>query len=224
MAKKKAVKTAAIELENLRKFEAAQKKKARTRNVITVAGCLVAAFAVVVTFALVSVNIAGNNTASTDTDANKTDETKQDTGTVTPGPTPTTHVAGVPDGAGTVDISSATPTFTAGDWSNDGKIHVQVLEAGSGPEITANETVNAHYLGWKASDGKEFDGTFSRGGQPIEFPLSGVIPGWTYGIAGTHVGDKLAIYIPHEYGYATKPASDPTGGDLVFYVNVVSAK
>jgi len=98
---------------------------------------------------------------------------------------------------------------------------VQVLEEGDGKEATAESTVKAHYTGWNWSQGKQFDSSFSRG-EPTEFPLSGVIPGWTQGLAGLKEGAKVVLTIPTELAY-TQGQGD-AAGDLVFYVELTEVK
>ena len=103
---------------------------------------------------------------------------------------------------------------------------VKTLSQGDGTEIAAEDTVVVNYVGWQW-DGKEpFDSSWQRG-TPTSFPLSGVISGWTCGLQGTHVGDRVLMSIPGELAYGDKPATPPPGqqgqpsGDLVFVVDVL---
>jgi peptidylprolyl isomerase len=230
MAKNNNAKAAAAELQKIENYENAKRKKARTRNLVTIIGCSLAAFAIVVTFAIVQVNVAtppeaADSTSQDDTtadDATKDDTTANDTvaqGTVAP------VSIGAPAGGGSVEVGAdGAPVFTAGndDWDSSGSVQVKVIEEGTGDVLTTADTISAKYEGWTASDGVSFDGTYTNGSDAISFPLSGVIPGWTYGIAGQKVGSKLAIYIPAIYGYGHTPGAGRPAGPLVFYVDVVS--
>jgi len=67
----------------------------------------------------------------------------------------------------------------------------------------ATDTVNVHYHG-TLLDGTVFDSSVQRG-QPISFPLNGVIPGWTEGLQLMKVGDKFKFEIPPNLAYGANP-------------------
>jgi FKBP-type peptidyl-prolyl cis-trans isomerase len=97
----------------------------------------------------------------------------------------------------------------------------KVLSAGKGgPKPTADDTVKVHYTGW-TTDGKMFDSSVQRG-QPAEFPLRGVIPGWTDAIPVMSVGDKVRFWIPEEMAYKGQPGRPQ--GVLVFDVELLEIK
>lgn len=75
------------------------------------------------------------------------------------------------------------------------------LIAGAGEEATAGATVTTDYLGvsW-LNGGTEFDNSYDSG-QPISFPLDGVIAGWQEGIPGMQVGGRRLLIIPPELAY-----------------------
>jgi peptidylprolyl isomerase len=98
---------------------------------------------------------------------------------------------------------------------------VQVTEEGDGKEATAESTVKANYAGWNWAEGKEFDSSFSRG-EPTEFPLNGVIEGWTKGLTGLKEGAKVMLSIPTELAYVQ--GQGDASGDLIFYVELVEVK
>lgn len=98
---------------------------------------------------------------------------------------------------------------------------VQVLKEGTGKAATAKSTVKANYAGWNWGKGKEFDSSFSRG-EAAEFPLSGVIEGWTKGLTGMKEGSKVMLSIPAEMAYAS--GQGDAIGDLVFYVELTDVK
>ncbi|MGE3107226.1 MAG: FKBP-type peptidyl-prolyl cis-trans isomerase [Phycisphaerales bacterium] len=104
-------------------------------------------------------------------------------------------------------------------------------KVGDGPEVPPVERgkpapiVNVHYRGTLKSDGKEFDSSYSRG-EPIEFALTQVIPGWTYGIPGMKVGGKRKLIIPWQFAYGEQGAGGLIGpkADLVFEVELLGVK
>ena len=95
---------------------------------------------------------------------------------------------------------------------------VKVIEEGAGEEITEADTIAANYTGW-SWQGEQFDSSFERG-EPSEFPLSGVIPGWTQGLSGLKAGSKVLLVIPSEMAYGDQPQQGPAG-PLAFYVEIV---
>ena len=97
----------------------------------------------------------------------------------------------------------------------------KVLTAGTGKDHpAAASTVKVHYTGW-TTDGKMFDSSVSRG-EPAEFPLSGVIKGWTEGVQLMVVGEKRRFWIPEELAYGpVVPGSGRPGGLLVFDVELL---
>ncbi len=96
----------------------------------------------------------------------------------------------------------------------------KVLEAGTGTEHPGpTDKVKVHYTGW-TKDGKMFDSSVLRG-QPITFPLNGVIPGWTEGLELMVVGEKRRLWIPAALAYGTNPRPGAPKGDLVFDVELL---
>ena len=98
----------------------------------------------------------------------------------------------------------------------------QVLRHGTGsvsPKVT--DTVNVHYHG-TLLDGTVFDSSVERG-QPISFPLNGVIPGWTEGLQLMKVGDKFKFEIPPNLAYGPNSPSPkiPPNSTLVFEVELL---
>jgi hypothetical protein len=98
------------------------------------------------------------------------------------------------------------------------------IQEGNGDEVQAGDCVAALYYGTLASDGTTFDGNYDTG-TPIEFPLNGVIPGWTEGIPGMKVGGIRRLEIPaaQAYGEAERPGI-PADSDLVFEVEILSTR
>lgn len=94
----------------------------------------------------------------------------------------------------------------------------KVLKKGSGTaKPTAADTVEVHYTGW-TTDGRMFDSSVVRG-EPTQFPLGGVIPGWTDGLQVMSVGEKTLFWIPEELAYKGKPGRPQ--GMLVFEVELL---
>ena len=103
-------------------------------------------------------------------------------------------------------------------------LQYEVLVPGKGPKPTAESTVKVHYEG-TLIDGTIFDSSYQRG-EPIEFPLNGVIKGWTEGLQLMPVGAKYKLYIPYELGYGERGAgqSIPPYATLIFTVELLEIK
>jgi len=87
-------------------------------------------------------------------------------------------------------------------------LQYEIIEAGSGDTPSAKSTVRTHYRG-TLINGKEFDSSYGRG-EPAEFPVGGVIGGWTEALQSMPVGSKWKLYIPHNLAYGEQGA----GGDI----------
>jgi FKBP-type peptidyl-prolyl cis-trans isomerase len=96
----------------------------------------------------------------------------------------------------------------------------KVLEKGSGEaKPAATSTVRVHYTGW-TTDGEMFDSSIVRD-QPAEFPLNGVIAGWTEGLQLMTPGEKRRFWIPAELAYGDNPQGGRPAGMLVFDVELL---
>jgi FKBP-type peptidyl-prolyl cis-trans isomerase len=98
----------------------------------------------------------------------------------------------------------------------------QVLKKGTGTvSPKATDTVKVHYHG-TLLDGTVFDSSVERG-EPISFPLNGVIPGWTEGVQLMKVGDKFKFEIPPNLAYGANSPSPkiPPNSTLVFEVELL---
>jgi FKBP-type peptidyl-prolyl cis-trans isomerase len=99
----------------------------------------------------------------------------------------------------------------------------QVLRQGTGETPKATSTVKAHYTGWLTS-GKKFDSSWDRG-QAADFPLQGVVRGWTEGLQLVQEGGSILLVIPPELGYgAQAKATIPANSTLVFVVDLIDSK
>jgi FKBP-type peptidyl-prolyl cis-trans isomerase len=96
-------------------------------------------------------------------------------------------------------------------------IYYVVEKSGNGKHATAADKVKVHYKGYKL-DGTTFDSSYDRG-QPIEFPLSGVIKGWTEGIPLFEEGGKGTLLIPSSlaYGQNAPPGSTIKANEVLLF-------
>ena len=96
----------------------------------------------------------------------------------------------------------------------------KVLTPGTGKDHPGpTDKVKVHYTGWTTA-GQMFDSSVTRG-QPITFPLNGVIPGWTEGVALMVVGEKRRLWIPAALAYGEHPRGGQPAGDIVFDVELL---
>lgn len=101
-------------------------------------------------------------------------------------------------------------------------LQYEVLNAGEGDKPARESTVRTHYHG-TLIDGTVFDSSYQRG-EPAEFPVSGVIAGWTEALQMMPVGAKYRLYIPHELAYGERGAGHaiPPFSALVFDVELLA--
>jgi FKBP-type peptidyl-prolyl cis-trans isomerase len=103
-------------------------------------------------------------------------------------------------------------------------LQYQAIKSGSGKTPSLTSTVKVHYEG-KLLDGKVFDSSIARG-EPIEFLVNGVIPGWTEALQRMKVGDKWKLFIPPGLAYGERGAGSDIGPNelLVFEVELLDVK
>jgi FKBP-type peptidyl-prolyl cis-trans isomerase FklB len=111
----------------------------------------------------------------------------------------------------------------AGIITTESGLQYEVLVPGNGVSPAAVDTVTCHYRG-TFIDGKGFDNSYDRG-QPISFPLTGVIKGWTEGLQLMKIGAKYKFYVPYQLGYGEYDyMSIPGGSVLIFEVELIDVK
>lgn len=100
-------------------------------------------------------------------------------------------------------------------------LQYEILTEGTGKQPKATDTVRCHYEG-SLINGSVFDSSYKRG-EPAEFGLSQVIPGWTEGVQLMKEGSKYRFYIPYLLGYGENGAgsSIPPYSTLIFDVELI---
>jgi FKBP-type peptidyl-prolyl cis-trans isomerase FklB len=100
-------------------------------------------------------------------------------------------------------------------------LQYKVLTPGTGPKPAATDSVVCNYRG-TLLDNTEFDSSYKRG-QPMTFPVSGVIKGWTEALQLMPVGSKWQLFVPSDLAYGERPQG-PGGPNatLVFEVELLS--
>ena len=99
-------------------------------------------------------------------------------------------------------------------------LQYEVITAGEGAQPTRESNVRTHYHG-TLIDGTVFDSSYERG-QPAEFPVGGVIAGWTEALQLMNAGSKWRLYVPSELAYGAQGVgSIPPHSVLVFDVELL---
>jgi FKBP-type peptidyl-prolyl cis-trans isomerase FkpA len=119
------------------------------------------------------------------------------------------------------DAVAAAAAKEAGAVVTPSGLVYRVLKDGTGASPTASDKVKVHYRG-TFPDGKEFDSSYKRG-EPIEFPLNGVIPCWTEGVQRMKVGGKAKLTCPSAIAYGARGAGGviPPNATLFFEVELL---
>lgn len=100
-------------------------------------------------------------------------------------------------------------------------LQYEVIQAGSGPSPGLFDGVKTHYHG-TLLNGEVFDSSVDRG-EPVSFPVNGVIPGWTEALQRMKVGDKWRLFLPSELAYGASGVGNVIGPfePLVFEVELL---
>jgi len=103
-------------------------------------------------------------------------------------------------------------------------LQYKVIKAGTGKKPKLNDAVTVNYRG-TLIDGTEFDSSFRRG-QPANFPVSGVIPGWTEAMQLMTEGAKWQLFIPPNLAYGERGAGGLIGPNatLIFEIELISVQ
>ncbi|AQT82782.1 peptidylprolyl isomerase [Mycolicibacterium litorale] len=134
----------------------------------------------------------------------------------------------LPGATGTVAVTGSTdtaaPVVKVSAPFSVAETQVHTLQAGTGPVVAPTATVSVCYMGVNGRDGSVFDSSYERG-EPAEFSLDGVVPGFQKAIAGQKVGSTVAVAMVPADGYPQgQPAAGIQPGDtLVFAIKILSA-
>ncbi len=120
--------------------------------------------------------------------------------------------------------------FLAANKSKDGVVTLpdglqyKILTPGTGPKPAATDSVVCNYRGTLVN-GTEFDSSYKRG-QPVTFPVNGVIKGWQEALPLMPVGSKWQLFVPSELAYGDHAMSPELGANstLIFEVELLSIK
>jgi FKBP-type peptidyl-prolyl cis-trans isomerase len=224
------------QLEERRAREAARKQ---TTLIASIVGTLVV-IALVIVIVAVSVsggsgkkNNAGGDTVSTPATTPASSSASSSAPVIT---TPTAPCAKPPKGktaafegvtiTGATDLKHA-PKVKSLSEKAPTTLQCQDLVVGTGKAATPTSTVSVQYLGVLYKNGTAFDSSWSRGGKPISFPLTGVVPGFTQGIGGSgkvapmKVGGRRIMILPAALAYGSSAnGSIPANSPLVFVVDL----
>ncbi|MER5458845.1 FKBP-type peptidyl-prolyl cis-trans isomerase [Micromonospora sp. NPDC002389] len=116
------------------------------------------------------------------------------------------------------------PTVSAGEGELT-KLTVTPLIEGTGPAVTAGQSITTNYVGVLFANGEQFDSSWDRG-EPATFPIGvgQVIEGWDKGLVGVKVGSRVQLDIPAEQAYGTDGAGGRPAGPLRFVVDILAAQ
>jgi peptidylprolyl isomerase len=168
---------------------------------------------------------SGDDTTSTGDTSSQT--TSGDDATTT-----TAQATGDDTGSANPCVGGDTSVTVSGDLDNKPEIDMGGQEAvddlvcqdiidGTGDVVQAGDTITVQYVG-QLLDGTQFDASWDRG-EPITFPLQGVIQGWQDGIPGMKVGGRRLLVIPGDQAYGPSGTQGiPPNATLVFVVDLVS--
>ena len=125
---------------------------------------------------------------------------------------------------------AAGQAFLASNAGNEGVVEMpdglqyRILRAGDGPKPSADDRVVVHYRG-RLLDGTEFDSSYRRG-EPAEFMVGGVIPGWQAALKAMPTGSRWEVWIPAALAYGERGAGGAIGPNqaLHFEIELIAIK
>ena len=117
--------------------------------------------------------------------------------------------------------SSTTGSKSEGFEATPSGLKYKIVRKGNGKKPTARDSVRVNYKGW-LDDGAQFDSSYDRG-EPTEFPLARVVPGWTEGLQLVEEGGEIELEIPYQLGYGERgnPPTIPPRATLHFKVELL---
>lgn len=200
------------------------------------AGC---AASLVLTLAACGNDSETSATSASSTSASWADEVLPSPVASTPAPASATCPTAAPENGGTPEwtlpgttgsvavtgsTDAAAPSVNVEAPFSVTETQVQTLQAGDGPVVADTASVSVCYMGVNGRDGTVFDSSYERG-EPVEFPLDGVVPGFQKAIAGQKVGSTVAVAMVPADGYPEgQPAAGIEPGDsLIFAIKILDA-
>ena len=125
----------------------------------------------------------------------------------------------------TGSTDSAAPSVVVTGPFKVSQTEVHTLHPGEGRVVGDTATVSVCYMGVNGRDGSVFDSSYERG-EPVDFPLNGVVPGFQKAISGQKVGSTVAVAMTSADGYPQgQPAAGIQPGDsLIFAIKILDAQ
>ena len=118
---------------------------------------------------------------------------------------------------------STKPEIDFQDGPAPGELVIEDIVVGDGTAARAGGQVTVHYVGVEYDTGEQFDASWDRG-EPIEFPLRGLIQGWQDGIPGMRVGGRRQLIIPPALAYGESGGHRLSGKTLIFVIDLLDAR
>ena len=118
--------------------------------------------------------------------------------------------------------ANGAPSITPIAGAAPAEFGVATLIKGEGQVVGSTNIVTVHYSGW-LWDGTPFDSSWT-GGEPAQFSLEQVVPGFTKAISGQTVGSQVIAILPPADGYGAQAVgSIPANSTLIFVVDILAA-
>ena len=139
-----------------------------------------------------------------------------------PGPTDCSTITVSQDASALPTVSGEAGTEPTVTWSGQAAptdLTVSTLDAGDGALVSKSSFITVNYVGWQWDSTETFDSSYANGA-PATFGLNGVIPGWTCGLDGHRVGDRIVMSVPADLAYGNDPSSGRPTGPLVFVIEI----
>jgi len=128
-----------------------------------------------------------------------------------------------PAPANTPPALSKRPAITAGGSKKLTALKVTTLVKGTGPKVTATQTITVNYVLASYPTGKVIEASWDQG-QAVPLQLNSVIPGFAQGLTGATVGSRVQLDLPAKLAYGDKPSGGQPAGDLRFIVDILAAQ